>query len=210
MKYIDIKNSMDSYFYDEGHNCLNTTYLMDCIYITIENTRYLIEDVINSRRRKIHSIVWEGFVEVARSNCYYISHPAYGENKKDYCPTNAQLKKYIAEYGYTVEELFKDIVAQLEHHREESYRPPLTPSQLKAKYIEHNPDGHFFDKETLKHWGNRMKDMTVNPIITPIKDCDSELHYVYVLYINSPTEQHDVKTYYFDSETFKLVYPREW
>lgn len=37
----------------------------------------------------------------------------------------------------------------------------MTPSQLKAKYLTHNPDGHYFQASTMRFFGDTMKNYRV-------------------------------------------------
>ena len=37
----------------------------------------------------------------------------------------------------------------------------MTPAQLKRFYYEHRPDGHFFDRETMKFFGDTMCNFSV-------------------------------------------------
>ena len=37
----------------------------------------------------------------------------------------------------------------------------MTPSELKAEYYKHNPDGHYFDRKTMKFFGDTMKNYGV-------------------------------------------------
>ena len=37
----------------------------------------------------------------------------------------------------------------------------MTPSELKQKYLEHNPGGFFFERATMKFFGDSMKNYGV-------------------------------------------------
>ena len=82
-----------------------------------------------------------------------------------------------------------------------------TVSDLKRVYQEKHPDGHFFDKETMKFWGCRMSDMRITGVAS-ISDYRGNKHNCYCVssrrkdyYGNYVTDM-----YYFDTETLDLVY----
>ena len=37
----------------------------------------------------------------------------------------------------------------------------MTPSQLKAHYLEHRPDGHYFNRSTMRFFGDTMANYRV-------------------------------------------------
>jgi len=50
-----------------------------------------------------------------------------------------------------------------------------------ADYYEKNPTGHYFDRETLKFFGERLSDMRVNKTIEVKEDYRGEKHDCYVI-----------------------------
>lgn len=67
----------------------------------------------------------------------------------------------------------------------------MTPSQLKAEYQRHNPDGHFFDRKTMSFFGDSMKNYGVY---------DAGSHWA--LYRKRPVKHGINTTHYFDKITF--------
>lgn len=117
MRFVDLKNGLDSYFFDTSDHTLNTQYLEDCVRLTLDNTRELYDDIHLNKRRKIHSIVWQGFIELSQDCCRNIHYPLLGQSKSAYSPTSQQLKKYLIAYGYTPETIFGDLIAHYEKSR---------------------------------------------------------------------------------------------
>lgn len=69
----------------------------------------------------------------------------------------------------------------------------MTPSELKAKYQQVNPDGHFFDRDTMRSFGDTMKNYGV-------RSCGNE----WELYRKKETGMGLKDSAYFDKETFRL------
>jgi len=117
MKFADIKNALDSYFLDTSDHELNTGYLLDQVELWMDNTYPLYAAVHESKSRKIRTIVWQAFEELATECCFDIHYPIYGQNKSMYRPTYQQLKNYLSKYGYTQETLFSGLVEHYEKSR---------------------------------------------------------------------------------------------
>lgn len=70
-----------------------------------------------------------------------------------------------------------------------------------------HPGGHFFDKDTLKFFGERLSDMRILSETETVKDCLGETHECYVL--SRLQRKHPCgprRTYaYFDMETFEHI-----
>lgn len=81
--------------------------------------------------------------------------------------------------------------------------------ELRDRYLESNPDGHFFDKETLKFFGERWSDMKVSKDLVDIKDYRGNVHTCYELVSKQRNAPGGTRTayHYFDKDTFDLVYP---
>lgn len=82
---------------------------------------------------------------------------------------------------------------------------------LRNEYYKHNPDGHYFDAETLKFWGERFSEFSVLKEMTVIHDYRGTAHNCYVLSkITKDYRGRRVRKYdYFDGETFDRVLPVE-
>lgn len=84
----------------------------------------------------------------------------------------------------------------------------MTVYELIRNYYRHNPDGHFFDRDTLKFFGERISDMRVLKHRPDITDCVGEVHEkAYVLshrqedFYGNKHRAYD----YFDCETFDMI-----
>ncbi len=79
--------------------------------------------------------------------------------------------------------------------------------ELIKAYYKKNPDGHYFDKDTLRFFGERISDMYVLKNTVKIKDISGEEHEAYVisrLQRNHPGGPR--RTYaYFDVETLNDI-----
>ena len=84
----------------------------------------------------------------------------------------------------------------------------MTVSQLINKYYDHNPDGHFFDRETLKFFGERRSDMYVYKETIKITTYSGEVHECYMLRTiqrGIPFNPPKRKYHFFDVNTFKEI-----
>lgn len=79
---------------------------------------------------------------------------------------------------------------------------------LKSAYEAKHPDGHYFDNDTLKYFGERLSEMRVLKDTIEITDECGNKHTCYVLSKFSrkyPTGAR--RTYdYFDVDTFDIIY----
>lgn len=77
----------------------------------------------------------------------------------------------------------------------------MTSSELKQKYERHNPDGHFFDRATMRFFGDTMKNYGVRK--TEIDGLP-----VWELY-RRRSVKHGLRTSkYFDTTRFQEVHKR--
>ena len=83
----------------------------------------------------------------------------------------------------------------------------MTVYGLIQRYYEHNPNGHYFDSDTLRFFGERISEMRVLKDTVKIKSAGGEEHECYCLskrsrkYPGGPR-----RTYaYFDITTFEDV-----
>ena len=77
---------------------------------------------------------------------------------------------------------------------------------LKKEYYRHNPNGHFFDTDTLHFFGERLSEMRVLQKLISYEDETGKTRKCYVL----SSYQHKAPVpgrayHYFDVETFDLV-----
>ena len=79
--------------------------------------------------------------------------------------------------------------------------------QLRDAYMANNPDGHFFDKETLKFFGERWSEMRVSPQLVEVKDYRGTPHLCYELVTRQHKAPGGTRTayHYFDKDTFQQI-----
>lgn len=77
----------------------------------------------------------------------------------------------------------------------------MTPSELKANILAHDPDSHFFDRKTMKFFGDTMKNYGVRK---------AELNDVTVweLYRKRPVKHGLKSSAFFRTTDFKQVFER--
>lgn len=87
----------------------------------------------------------------------------------------------------------------------------MTVETLKREYERNHPQGHFFDRETLRWFGERFSEMRVLKAKALIKDYYGEEHLCYILSSvqRPPWGKPFRKYHYFDVETFDDIIPRE-
>ena len=82
----------------------------------------------------------------------------------------------------------------------------MTARQLISLYRQHQPDGHFFDKDTLRFFGEKISEMKVQKELAIIQDVFGKGHTCYVLTAmqhNYPDPDYIATgIHYFDSTTF--------
>lgn len=84
----------------------------------------------------------------------------------------------------------------------------ITIDQLKTRYYEHNPEGHFFDGKTLKFFGERFSEMRV---LKGTVNVTSAGGYEHECYMVSSRQRPGMGLapkrvyHYFDVETFEHV-----
>ena len=86
--------------------------------------------------------------------------------------------------------------------------PPKNIYQLISRYYETHPNGHFFDPETLKFFGERRSEMRLLKEKAVIKDACGKSHTCYVVSAvqrPGPPLQPRRKYHYFDVETLEDI-----
>jgi len=78
---------------------------------------------------------------------------------------------------------------------------------LSRKYYENNPGGHFFDRDTLKFFGERMSEMYVFKNKEKVKDGQGVEHECYVLSSLQRVPYVGKRRHYawFDANTFEEI-----
>ncbi len=85
----------------------------------------------------------------------------------------------------------------------------MTPEKLIEEYYENNPDGHFFDEETLGFFGERVDEMRVEDETEIVEAWDGKEHECYVLVTyqhNAPSFCPAFAYHYFDVNNFERVF----
>ena len=76
----------------------------------------------------------------------------------------------------------------------------MTPSELKEKVEAAGHDSHFFDRDTLRFFGDTMSNYSVRRAIVGGRD-------VYVLSRKRPVKHGNQADDYFDAQTFARCFP---
>lgn len=113
-------NTLDSYFLNTGNMRLNIGYFRDSVRDQFDivqrhtnggNGKSMLLVNLENSRRSIRSIVWNAFISM--TNDYILNETG---NEKMTC-TGQQLKKYLAQYGYTVEEALQPVIEEVSKWR---------------------------------------------------------------------------------------------
>lgn len=114
-------NTLDSYFLNTGSGKLNIGYLRDSItayFDVVErhtnggSGKSLLQINLENNRRSIKSLVWEAFL------CMVNGYLENETGNKKYTCTSAQLKNYLKQYGYTLEEALQPVINEISAWRE--------------------------------------------------------------------------------------------
>lgn len=83
----------------------------------------------------------------------------------------------------------------------------MTPSELKANILDHDPDSHYFDRKTMKFFGDTMKNYGVRKteIITHDDPVPVE---VWELYRKKPVKHDLGRSAFFRTTDFQQVFER--
>jgi len=84
-----------------------------------------------------------------------------------------------------------------------------TAYDLRAAYNDKHPDGHFFDPDTLKFFGESMSQMRLLKNTVAVTDIGGDVHTCYVLSSRQrmPSGKSRRKYHYFDNVTLEDVIP---
>ncbi len=87
----------------------------------------------------------------------------------------------------------------------------MNPYELRDQYYRHNPSGHFFDRNTLRFFGERMCEMRVFRKVENVETCDGKPHACYVLStLQRKRPGGPVRCYhYFDTDTYDVIFPKD-
>ncbi len=80
----------------------------------------------------------------------------------------------------------------------------MTPSELKYKILEVNPDSHFFDRKAMKFFGDTMRNYGVRS--ANVKIFDGTIVECWELYRKKPVNNGLTTSHYISKITFKRVF----
>lgn len=115
-------NTLDSFFLNTDNFTLNVGELREKLiqHFDVEqrNTKgssgkSVLRENLENSRRSVKSLVWAVFIEMTNSFIEWDT----GERK--YTCTSQQLKKYLAQYGYTLENALQPVVDEITRWRNE-------------------------------------------------------------------------------------------
>jgi len=79
----------------------------------------------------------------------------------------------------------------------------MTPSELKYQYQLHNPDGPFFNRQTMAFFGDKMRNFRVRAARIETTGGPRD---VWELYRAKPVKHDMAKPHYFCRTTYKIFY----
>lgn len=115
-------DTLDSFFLNTDNFTLNVGELREKLiqHFDVEqrNTKgssgkSVLRENLENSRRSVKSLVWAAFIEMTNSFIEWDT----GERK--YTCTSQQLKKYLAQYGYTLENALQPVVDEITRWRNE-------------------------------------------------------------------------------------------
>lgn len=115
-------DTLDSFFLNTDNFTLNVGELREKLiqHFDVEqrNTKgssgkSVLRENLENSRRSVKSLVWGAFIEMTNSFIEWDT----GERK--YTCTSQQLKKYLAQYGYTLENALQPVVDEITRWRNE-------------------------------------------------------------------------------------------
>lgn len=81
----------------------------------------------------------------------------------------------------------------------------MTASELKYHYQLANPNGHFFDRKTMRFFGDTMGNYGVRANTVNVKEFDGNVVECYVLYRRRATKHGLTKDAYFSVSDFSKI-----
>lgn len=82
----------------------------------------------------------------------------------------------------------------------------MSPSQLKAAHLAAHPDSHFFDRDTMRHFGDTMANFGCRRE-TVADHRGVVTHHCWELYRKRPVRCGLQAPHYFDRQTLAIVHP---
>lgn len=81
----------------------------------------------------------------------------------------------------------------------------MTPSDLKYQHEQHQPDSLFFERDTMKFFGDTMSNYTVPRKLVQVKDHHDIVHECWELRRKRPVNGGLQTSAYFDATTFERI-----
>lgn len=116
-------DTLDSFFLNTGNMTLNVGELREKLiqHFDVEQRstkgssgKSVLRENLENSRRSVKSLVWAAFIEMTNG---FIE---WDTGKRDYTCTSQQLKKYLAQYGYTLENALQPVVDEITRWRNEA------------------------------------------------------------------------------------------
>lgn len=82
----------------------------------------------------------------------------------------------------------------------------MNASELKYHYQAHNPDGHFFDRKTMRFFGDTMRNFGVRSKPVKIRRHSGDLVTCYELYRRRPVKHGLQSSHFFSIDQFEIVH----
>lgn len=190
MKNNETMKKLNDKFLIDGN--IDIKYFVDLVEITIYNVKD-ITDLLQNKRKKTSVIVKQSIIAML-------------QNELNLNTTIYQVEKWLRSYNLGLY-VFGDLINNVEEYRKEQLLPTMSVQELIKKYYEHQPNGHYFDEQTLNFFGETVSKMKVLSVFETIKDCFGNIHKCYVLKKYSANYPGGGRwTYaYFDCETFEDI-----
>ena len=82
----------------------------------------------------------------------------------------------------------------------------MDASELKKKYKKYNPGGHFFDRDTMRFFGDTMANFGCRKAVINTRE---GIKTVYELWRKKPVKHGLKSSAYFTADTFQCVFKKE-
>ena len=83
----------------------------------------------------------------------------------------------------------------------------MTPSDLKYTILDHNPGSFFFERKTMKFFGDTMANYGVRAKPVTVENSRGIEHTCWELYRKRPVKHGLVDSTFFDTTTFQRIMP---
>lgn len=145
---------------------IDIQYFIDLVEITIYNVKD-ITDLLTNERKQTSVIVKQAIIEMLKKELNLNT-------------TLYQVEKWLKSHnlGFYI---LGELINSVEEYRKEQLFNTISVHELIKKYYEHQPNGHYFDEQTLKFFGETISKMKVLRGFEMVKDCFGNIHKCYTL-----------------------------